>query len=49
MVERHERGELHILPSYFGLTTQASAPSSSPAGELPSHLSRVLQRWKAPV
>jgi replication initiation protein RepC len=50
MVERHERGELHILPSYFGLTAQAPAPAPSPlAGDLPSQLSRVLQRWKAPV
>ncbi len=47
MVERHERGELNLLPSYFGLTSVSpaiAAENTVTAG--PGHISQALARWK---
>jgi hypothetical protein len=48
MVERHERGELNLLPSYLGLTGSA-ASSTGPNERSPdsSHISYVLTHWKS--
>ena len=47
MVERHERGELYLLPSYFGLTAGTATASPENTGVPgPGHVSHALARWK---